>query len=756
MKLRDFLPPAIARAYDGFVGKSFASDFIAGRDVDNGNLSSNRLTLPYAQSAWIQAAINFKTSEIAATELKFYAGENEYQDKTFTAWWAKPFAAPGRERRLSISEGRAQLAAWRSIAGESFIVLNDDWLDITASRRGLTLSAPIIARPDRMRHIVQNGELVGWMLTDGAGRQIPLLPEQVIHEKRFNPYNDWRGLSPLVAIFNAAEGDYLAGVYTRNLMRNNGDQGVFIGVKGQLPSDQQREQIIAQLQEKKRRAQRGESSMAFLPADITVEDAKAQAPGAEINASRLAGREEIFLGLGVPPSMSQVKASYSIGAASDRYQLITGTCMAEAKSVDDPLAQIASLQTGKELTARADWDNHPVMVDVRTARVTSALQLWGAGMPLKAANDYLGLGMKPFKGWDVGYLPFSVSPVDSDGAEPVADPANAEPLEIAPADNDVEQLRLVLLARQRLSKNVTPLPVAVKVTAGADAFSVFACRCHASAGAEAWTGVEMKARDPKQLAQWRDLMSKRRSTVKLYQSKITRELFKARAEVLAKITSGYKPEEKSALSALNSQLSTKAAAADFLFDLAKWSDGFLASMRKAGEVALDTSGKQLFEELGRDDPFKFPPEAVLEYARARENKLSNVPKETFDRIKASIEEGITAGDTTAELADRVRSEFNEIDQGRARSIAVTETSAAYGAGRDEAMHQAGIGFKQWLTSGNDNVRAAHAAANEQIVPIDGFFEVGGEQLQFPGDPAGSPENVIQCHCVSIPVETAEG
>jgi hypothetical protein len=42
------------------------------------------------------------------------------------------------------------------------------------------------------------------------------------------------------------------------------------------------------------------------------------------------------------------------------------------------------------------------------------------------------------------------------------------------------------------------------------------------------------------------------------------------------------------------------------------------------------------------------------------------------------------------------------------------------------------------------------------VPIDGFFDVGGEQLQFPGDPAGAPENVINCHCVSIPVETAEG
>jgi hypothetical protein len=28
------------------------------------------------------------------------------------------------------------------------------------------------------------------------------------------------------------------------------------------------------------------------------------------------------------------------------------------------------------------------------------------------------------------------------------------------------------------------------------------------------------------------------------------------------------------------------------------------------------------------------------------------------------------------------------------------------------------------------------------------FSVGGEQLQFPGDPKGSPENTINCRCFS--------
>jgi uncharacterized protein with gpF-like domain len=88
---------------------------------------------------------------------------------------------------------------------------------------------------------------------------------------------------------------------------------------------------------------------------------------------------------------------------------------------------------------------------------------------------------------------------------------------------------------------------------------------------------------------------------------------------------------------------------------------------------------------------------------------------------------------------------------RARRIAMTETAAAYGAGRDSAMKSAGVQWKQWLTSGNDNVRPYHAEANGQTVTIDEPFIVGGEELMHPGDDTGSAANVINCHCISIAV-----
>jgi uncharacterized protein with gpF-like domain len=168
--------------------------------------------------------------------------------------------------------------------------------------------------------------------------------------------------------------------------------------------------------------------------------------------------------------------------------------------------------------------------------------------------------------------------------------------------------------------------------------------------------------------------------------------------------------------------------------------------------ALDTAGQDVFDEIGNeDDVFKFPPPAAVQFVQERANKLKDVPDEVFERIRTAIQDGMDAGDSVKDISDRIRAEYNDIDAGRGSTIAQTETAAAYGKARDVAMKQAGVEYKKWLTSGSANVRAAHKDANGQTVPADQPFQVGGEELDFPGDTKGSPGNVINCHCVSIPV-----
>jgi uncharacterized protein with gpF-like domain len=260
-------------------------------------------------------------------------------------------------------------------------------------------------------------------------------------------------------------------------------------------------------------------------------------------------------------------------------------------------------------------------------------------------------------------------------------------------------------------------------------------------------------------------MAHRRGTEKAYQSAFNRVLMTARREVLSKLDKLARSHGGTPLAPEASPLSTRAAASSFLFSLPKFEDGLLAAMRKAGTAALKAAGEQLFAEVGKDDPFETPMPQALAFLKYRENKMKDVAQEVFDSVKAELQSGFDAGETTEELAARIRGKFTEMSHGKSKTVAITETAAAYGTGRQAAMEQAGVAYKAWLTSGNDNVRDSHRQAGETYdragaIPVDEPFIVegdqGDEELMHPGDQNGSPGNVINCHCVSIAVKAPGG
>ncbi|HEX8090445.1 MAG TPA: hypothetical protein VF762_16420 [Blastocatellia bacterium] len=70
----------------------------------------------------------------------------------------------------------------------------------------------------------------------------------------------------------------------------------------------------------------------------------------------------------------------------------------------------------------------------------------------------------------------------------------------------------------------------------------------------------------------------------------------------------------------------------------------------------------------------------------------------------------------------------------------------------EAMRRAGWELgKRWLPPPlTRRSRLSHFAALGQERAVDEPFEVGGEDLMYPRDPAGSADNTINCRCVSQP------
>jgi hypothetical protein len=84
---------------------------------------------------------------------------------------------------------------------------------------------------------------------------------------------------------------------------------------------------------------------------------------------------------------------------------------------------------------------------------------------------------------------------------------------------------------------------------------------------------------------------------------------------------------------------------------------------------------------------------------------------------------------------------------RVQSIA---TQARMEANR-EPMRNAGWALgKRWLATRDKRARQAHLAVMGQEREVDESFNVGGEELMYPRDPAGKADNTINCRCVSQP------
>lgn len=147
------------------------------------------------------------------------------------------------------------------------------------------------------------------------------------------------------------------------------------------------------------------------------------------------------------------------------------------------------------------------------------------------------------------------------------------------------------------------------------------------------------------------------------------------------------------------------------------------------------------------------------YLNASVNRMSNIPEEVYRDIARQVAEGIAAGEPIDEIARRVDQELTVSGSQRwaNRSVVVarTEVTGAVNAGSlaSAGAQQAETGvrmLKTWQATtrppSSERTRPAHLAADGQSVPLTQAFNVGGERLQYPGDPAGSAGNVIQCRC----------
>jgi HK97 family phage portal protein len=709
-------------------------------DVDQSSEGA-KLTSPYSQSAWVYIAVTRLAEKVSQIPFRIsrVSGGQSRRVRALRS------SAAGQHRRFIsravgediLESGPAvdlfncphptmnralfweMMVTWLALRGEAFVLpLDNADQPVDMTDRAPKVSRLLTLPTELFWHIVTGYELAAWRYT-GSPLLTPipseiLQPGEVIHLRMPNPYLYWRGMSPLLVAMVAAGADYAASQYAKGYWLNNADTGVIVTTDQQVDPEQ-RAAILAALRERKRKAGTADRPL-FLWGGAKVEKPTLNGMESQFIENRKMNRQEIGAIFKVPESVmgfSDAKSSALSGGASainaEQIQFIESTICPLCTRLEEALAPVVA-SFGDDLVGWFDYDSLPAMQAARRERLDSATKAFALGAAFNDINALYDLGFPDYPWHKTGYLPFGLQP--------------AGLVEEMPGEEDPEETEDPF---EKMARLLT----------------------QSRRGAEA----QSKASDTTRL--WQQHILTRQKTVKLFKSKTDKVLFEFRSIALAKLETAPRsaPVTRSLV--------------DLIFDAAQFGAKLNTVLQQPIQSTLNTAGKELRQEIGVDDPWTMPPQDALQYVADRRQPILNVGGTVRDQINTALNAGLDAGETTAELAARVKETFNRLSNGgeemsvpESLRVARTEVNMAYGHSRQLSMKDAGIEFKSWLSSHGPNVREGHAEAEDTYqdapIPIDEPFMVPNkdgipEPMMFPGDDSlgASAGNIINCQCISL-------
>ena len=144
---------------------------------------------------------------------------------------------------------------------------------------------------------------------------------------------------------------------------------------------------------------------------------------------------------------------------------------------------------------------------------------------------------------------------------------------------------------------------------------------------------------------------------------------------------------------------------------------------------------------------------IMEFVRTKVgNNITSVIRTQYADIqkitKAAVETGIDNGWGMDKIARAIQKDQGVMDFWKAQRIARTEVVTASNVGVKVGYEQLpGNKEKVWISTFDNRSRPDHMAMDGTRVAVNELFELpSGNQLEFPGDPSGAAEDIINCRC----------
>lgn len=182
--------------------------------------------------------------------------------------------------------------------------------------------------------------------------------------------------------------------------------------------------------------------------------------------------------------------------------------------------------------------------------------------------------------------------------------------------------------------------------------------------------------------------------------------------------------------------------------------GWETTARVFGERMMDQIGKRhgsMERKALISDLFRA---AFLEFTRSwLAKRITQINRTTEDQLREIVTHGTQQGMSINEISKLIRERVPHMSSLRGHVIARTETHTAANWANQTSAEQSGIDMhKEWCSGSDARVRETHMEADGQTVPLKGAFDVGGEMLEYPGDPSGAADEIINCRCTSLFIE----
>lgn len=170
-----------------------------------------------------------------------------------------------------------------------------------------------------------------------------------------------------------------------------------------------------------------------------------------------------------------------------------------------------------------------------------------------------------------------------------------------------------------------------------------------------------------------------------------------------------------------------------LLDWDSYDESFKAAVAPYLYQVIIETGADAMEALGmapsQYDPFAA---AIRKYQDERTTKIAtDVNDETEKQIRASLTEGLNAGESAHQIRARIEQVFGTASTMRADLIASTEVARAQSYADVEAWGQSGIvTAKEWYTALDERVCTFCGPMHGRVINLDeNYFDKGDVQIE---------------------------